>query len=91
MPEWDKQVDKSSGAGKPTEMPESMEEADNKSDIVQREPRPNRLKTGLLVVGSALLGGIAVALWNRRSLTDMRNQPEEASPKPPLPDDNAIY
>ena len=72
-------------------MPDSTEATDNKTDSVQKERGPNRLKTGLLVVGSALLGGIAVALWNRRSLTDIRNQPEEPGPKPPLPDDNAIY
>lgn len=83
--------DESSGPGKPTAMPDSIETTDNKNDSVQKEPRPSRLKTGLLVVGSALLGGIAVALWNRRSLIDIRNQPDEPRLKPPLPDDNAIY
>jgi len=87
VPEWDE----TSGVRKSTKMPDSVETTDNKGDSGQQEARPSRLKTGLLVVGSALLGGIAVALWNRRSLMDIRNQPEEENPKPPLPDDNAIY
>ncbi len=35
--------------------------------------------TALLMAGSALLGGIAVALWNRRTLADMRDR-REAEP-----------
>ena len=35
-------------------------------------------RTGLLMGGSALLGGIAVVLWNRRLLSDLR-----AEIKPP--------
>jgi hypothetical protein len=30
------------------------------------------LQTGLLVAGSALLGGLAVALWHRNSLAKLR-------------------
>jgi hypothetical protein len=30
------------------------------------------LQTGLLVTGSALLGGLAVALWHRKSLSKLR-------------------
>jgi hypothetical protein len=30
------------------------------------------LQTGILVAGSALLGGLAVALWHRQSLTKLR-------------------
>jgi hypothetical protein len=30
------------------------------------------LQTGLLVAGSALLGGLAVALWHRSSLAKLR-------------------
>ncbi|HTV14317.1 MAG TPA: hypothetical protein VME68_06355 [Acidobacteriaceae bacterium] len=43
------------------------------------------LQTGFLVAGSALLGGLAVALWHRKSLARLR-QPspisESASPSP---------
>jgi hypothetical protein len=31
-------------------------------------------KTTLLVAGSVAFGGLAVALWNRRELAEMRNQ-----------------
>lgn len=31
-------------------------------------------RTGLLLTSSAALGGIAVAIWNRRSLARMRQQ-----------------
>ncbi|QNI34370.1 hypothetical protein H7849_11005 [Alloacidobacterium dinghuense] len=73
------------------DMAESLESIDSKQNNGSKEPRPSRLKTGLLVIGSALLGGIAVALWNRRSLADIRNQPEDSAPKLPLPEDDAIY
>jgi hypothetical protein len=32
--------------------------------------------TGLLLATSAALGGIAVAIWNRRTLAQMRQQPQ---------------
>jgi hypothetical protein len=32
-------------------------------------------RTGLLLATSAALGGIAVALWDRRTLAQMRQQP----------------
>lgn len=34
-------------------------------------------RTGVLLVTSAALGGIAVALWNRRTLAQMREPPAE--------------
>jgi hypothetical protein len=77
--------------GKPADMQDSVETIDNKDNSDQKGPRASRLRTGLLVIGSALLGGIAMALWNRRSLTEIRNQPPESGPKPLPPDDNAIY
>jgi hypothetical protein len=36
-------------------------------------PRSGILKTTFLLIGSAALGGLAVALWNRRELAEMRN------------------
>ena len=50
------------------------------NDTVARAPRRERWTTGLLVVSSAALGGIAVALWNRHTLARMR----EAAADPEL-------
>jgi len=72
-------------------MQDSVETADSKKKIEQKEARPSRFRTGLLVVGSALLGGIAVALWNRRSLADIRNQSSEKESEPHPVSDDAIY
>ena len=45
-----------------------------------RTTRSSHLRTGLLLAGSALFGGIAVALWNRRTLARMRQEfPAEAA------------
>jgi hypothetical protein len=41
------------------------------------------LSTGVLVVGSALFGGLAVALWDRKSLAELR-QPARPRPEGPL-------
>ncbi len=42
------------------------------NETVARVPRRERWATGLLVISSAALGGIAVALWNRHTLARMR-------------------
>lgn len=68
-----------------------MQVVDYKSREVEKEPRSNRLRTGLLVLGSALFGGIAVVLWNRRTLANMQNQPLEKTNSPSPVDDDAIY
>jgi len=68
-----------------------MQAVDYKSREVEKEPRSNRLRTGLLVLGSALFGGIAVVLWNRRTLANMQNQPLEKTNPPSPVDDDAIY
>jgi hypothetical protein len=44
------------------------------------------LKTGLLVAGSALLGGLAVVLWNRQSLIKLR-QPAPVPNRSPMEGD----
>jgi hypothetical protein len=36
--------------------------------------QPAFWRTGLLIATSAALGGIAVAIWNRRTLAQMRQQ-----------------
>lgn len=46
-------------------------------------PRLGGFRTGLLIAGSALLGGLAVVLWNRSSLSRLR-QPAEAGAQPPV-------
>ena len=54
-------------------------------DSAPEEPAPARLqtlRTGLLIAGSALLGGLAVVLWNRSSLSRLRQPMEAVSPPP---------
>jgi hypothetical protein len=44
------------------------------------QPSPKLRKvwrTGLLLATSAALGGIAVAIWNRRTLAEIRKNPSE--------------
>lgn len=48
------------------------------------------LRTGLLIAGSALFGGLAVALWNRRALTQLRREVPDSEINPPVEKD-AIY
>ncbi|HTZ89042.1 MAG TPA: hypothetical protein VMA71_01800 [Alloacidobacterium sp.] len=72
-------------------MQDPVEVADSNKESHQKEPRSGRFRTGLLIIGSALLGGIAVALWNRRSLTDMQSKVQEKDAKPLPVDDDAIY
>jgi hypothetical protein len=38
------------------------------------------VRSGLLLATSAALGGIAVAIWNRRTLADIRRPSDEAEP-----------
>jgi hypothetical protein len=48
------------------------------------------LGTALLIAGSALFGGLAVVLWNRKALSGLR-QPPAGSQKPSsLPDDEEL-
>jgi hypothetical protein len=64
---------------------------DSKEESKCKQPTPQRLRTGLLVLGSAFLGGIAVAFWNRRSLADMQNEAQKRPSIQPPADDDAIY
>lgn len=50
-------------------------------------PAPKFWKTALLLLGSAAFGGLAVALWNRRELSNMQNHRDEPAPEPPLYDE----
>lgn len=52
-----------------------MNEAPDKPESEPETPEKpgiRILQTGLLVAGSALLGGLAVALWHRKSLAKLR-------------------
>ena len=43
-------------------------------------PRRSAFRLGLLVASSALLSGIAVVLWNRRALEQMRQGEQQPAP-----------
>jgi hypothetical protein len=45
------------------------------------------LGTALLMAGSALFGGLAVVLWNRKALSGLRQTSEPPHKPSPLPDD----
>ncbi len=48
------------------------------------------LGTGLLIAGSAFFGGLAVALWDRKSLAKLREpDPRRTQRQMPPEDDNA--
>ena len=64
---------------------------DLKEEDKKQTEKPARTHMGFLPLGSAIFGGIAVALWNRRTLAKMQNRSEE-SPGNILPlEDDAIY
>ncbi|HUY81183.1 MAG TPA: hypothetical protein VMU92_05625 [Acidobacteriaceae bacterium] len=44
------------------------------ADTAPSEPRMQLWRNVLLLVGSAAFGGLAVALWNRRELTQIQNE-----------------
>jgi hypothetical protein len=50
--------------------------------------RLQALKTGLLIAGSALMGGLAVVLWNRSSLSRLREPMEVVQPPHASPDED---
>jgi cytoskeletal protein RodZ len=72
-------------------MSDTAQVPDSGSENPKEEPRRRRFRTGLLVLSSAAFGGLAVALWNRRTLARMQNESQESAPKPVPPDDEAIY
>jgi hypothetical protein len=45
------------------------------------------LGTALLIAGSALFGGLAVVLWNRKALSGLRQNPAPFQKPSPLPND----
>ena len=52
-------------------------------DNSQPSPEPRNLwRTGLLLATSAAFGGIAVAIWDRRTLAKMRQQTPPTEDEP---------
>jgi hypothetical protein len=47
------------------------------------------VRTAVLVAGSALFGGLAVALWHRRTLAKMRQDVVAAPPPAELPEEGS--
>lgn len=72
-------------------MKETKEATDSKYNKEQDEVRSTRLRTSLLMLGSALVGGIAVVLWNRRSLSEIQDQTKQKNTGLPPIEDDAIY
>ena len=65
----------------------TMQEAERASGAEEPE---KRWKTALLLFASAAFGGLAVALWDRRTLARIRNRPPAQEVKRP-DDEDAIY
>lgn len=61
------------------------------SDPASREPR-QLLKAGFLMLTSAVLGGVAFAIWNKHQIASMKENSASVEEKPvPSADDDAIY
>ena len=59
----------------------------------ERGSKPGRtlLKTGFLMLTSALLGGVAFALWNRRQISNFQQEEWKRPPEEAHSDDDSIY
>jgi len=69
---------------------EKKETADTHELATRSASRP-LLRTVLLMMSSALLGGVAFAIWNRRQISSIREK-DTVYPWPPVSDDDdAIY
>ena len=53
------------------------------------QPRIAGFRTVWLVAGSALLGGLAVVLWNRKTLANLRQPAAESNRPPAIPDEES--
>jgi hypothetical protein len=70
----------------PTELKAVSTEAASEPAL---SPGLRALRTGLLIAGSALFGGLAVAFWHRKALTKLRQPveyPEQPSSSPDAED-----
>jgi hypothetical protein len=74
---------------------QQMNDPDQVVDLKAKEApeatKPTRARLGFLLVGSAVFGGIAVALWNRRTLAKMQNRAAERTENIQPLEDDAIY
>lgn len=57
---------------RPSETQASQDPADVNMSPQQESRAGSAWSTGLLMIGSALVGATAVAVWNRRTITEMR-------------------
>ena len=60
-----------------------VESAEAPVEPTAAPPRQRPFRTGLLIATSALLGGLAVVLWNRNSLLRLRQPPQSGQPAAP--------
>ncbi len=44
--------------------------------------------TGAIIAASALIGGFAIVVWNRKALSRLRQPPDPAKPPSAEPDDS---
>jgi hypothetical protein len=64
---------------------------DHPSASANNGPRQH-LKAGFLMLTSAVLGGVAFALWNKRQIASMKEKSEDVARNPvPSADDDAVY
>jgi hypothetical protein len=59
--------------------------ADQNPDSAPATPR-KRWKTGLFLMGSLALSGVALVLWNRGDLSRLRHHAENPAPAAPPPE-----
>jgi hypothetical protein len=69
----------------------SQDPQDPPSVSASREPK-QLLKAGFLMLTSAVLGGVAFAIWNKRQIASMKESSAGVQEKhPAVADDDAIY
>ncbi|HVW76766.1 MAG TPA: hypothetical protein VHB45_04080 [Alloacidobacterium sp.] len=81
---------KCSGTGN-KDMEKNKKSADSKREEGKKQGREGIIRTSLLILGSAVFGGIAVVLWNRRALTNIQNPPPQSGQESISADSDAIY
>jgi hypothetical protein len=73
---------------------ERLEPLDVEEAAGNASPAPSKTRsfwrTGLLLTSSAALGGIAVAIWNRRSLARIRQEYESRAAQPGIHEDDDV-
>jgi hypothetical protein len=66
-----------------------MQNQSKESDQPKSGTKFKAFLTGMVIAGSALVGGLAVVLWNRQTLSGLR-QPHQPGKKPSAqPDDDS--